>query len=201
MALVTVQVLEGLERGRVYRDVETPITIGREDENSVQLNDERVSRFHAKMQEDGERIILTDLQSTNGTRVNGHAVQLRVLRPGDQLGIGRCLLLFGSEEEIRQRAVPASVQQDALGTVRPGEDDMQELFPGGPPELPSGLAPIQRAPLADVLSYAHDQVRKVLVAAHETEQDQMTVEWVNWQQLLHLEKRLAEYLGGIADPE
>jgi len=200
MALVTVQVLEGLERGRVYRDVETPITIGREDENSVQLNDERVSRFHAKMQEDGERIILTDLQSTNGTRVNGHAVQLRVLRPGDQVGIGRCLLLFGSEEQIRQRAQPAA-PQDALGTVRPGEDDMQELFPSGPPGLPSGLAPIQRARLADVLSYAHDQVRKVLVAAHETDDERMTVEWTNWQQLLHLEKRLAEYLGGIADPE
>ena len=78
---------------------------------------------------------------------------------------------------------------------------MQELFPSGPPGLPSGLAPIQRARLADVLSYAHDQVRKVLVAAHETDEERMTVEWTNWQQLLHLEKRLAEYLGGIADPE
>ena len=44
MAEITIQVLEGLERGRVFDSLETPVTIGREDDNSIQLNDERVSR-------------------------------------------------------------------------------------------------------------------------------------------------------------
>ena len=52
--------------------------------------------------EDGD-IILTDLESTNGTRVNGSAVQIRRLRPGDQVSIGRTLLLFGTMEEIEAR--------------------------------------------------------------------------------------------------
>ncbi|MEM9701938.1 MAG: FHA domain-containing protein, partial [Planctomycetota bacterium] len=58
-AHVTLQVLEGLERGRTFRDLPVPFTIGREEENVVRLNDERVSRFHAKVQGDGERVILT----------------------------------------------------------------------------------------------------------------------------------------------
>ena len=74
MSLVTFQVLEGLERGDVIRDLPTPVTIGREEDNHLRLNDVRVSRFHAKVQEDGGKIILTDLESTNGTRVNGHPV-------------------------------------------------------------------------------------------------------------------------------
>ena len=85
MARITLQLIEGLERGRVYSEVTTPVTIGREDDNTIRLNDERVSRFHAKIQEDGGRVILTDLESTNGTRVNGHPVQMRVLQIGDQL--------------------------------------------------------------------------------------------------------------------
>ena len=50
MAFVTLSILEGLERGRVFRNLQPPITIGREEINDVQLNDERISRLHAKLQ-------------------------------------------------------------------------------------------------------------------------------------------------------
>ena len=56
MAEVTFQVLEGMERGRIFALIETPFTIGREEDNAIQLNDERVSRFHLKIQEDDGRI-------------------------------------------------------------------------------------------------------------------------------------------------
>ena len=102
-ASVTFQVLEGIDRGRIYRDLTIPVTIGREEGNSLRLNDERVSRFHSKVQIDGDDHILTDLESTNGTRVNGTAIQIRRLRVGDRVGVGRSLLLFGSNEEIAAR--------------------------------------------------------------------------------------------------
>ena len=102
-AAVTLQVLEGIDRGRVYRELDVPVTIGREEGNSLRLNDERVSRFHAKVQVDQDDVILTDLESTNGTRVNGTVVQIRRLRYGDRVGVGRSLLLFGSNEEIAAR--------------------------------------------------------------------------------------------------
>ena len=103
MPVVTFQVLEGIDKGRIFRELPTPVTIGREEGNVLRLNDERVSRFHAKVQFDNGEIILTDLESTNGTRVNGNVVQIRRLRPGDRVGVGRSLLLFGSEEEIAAR--------------------------------------------------------------------------------------------------
>jgi pSer/pThr/pTyr-binding forkhead associated (FHA) protein len=103
MPSVTFQVLEGIDKGRTFRELPTPITIGREEGNILRLNDERISRFHAKIQADSGEIILTDLDSTNGTRVNGNVVQIRRLRPGDRVGVGRSLLLFGTAEEIAAR--------------------------------------------------------------------------------------------------
>src|SRR5215471_7173842 len=103
MPAVTFQVLEGIDKGRAFREMTTPVTIGREEGNMLRLNDERVSRFHAKVQHDNGEIILTDLESTNGTRVNNNVVQIRRLRPGDRVGVGRSLLLFGSDQEIAER--------------------------------------------------------------------------------------------------
>jgi hypothetical protein len=103
MTKVTFQVLEGIDKGRVFRDLTTPVTIGREEGNLLRLNDERVSRFHAKVQQDNGDVILTDLESTNGTRVNGNVVQIRRLRHGDRICVGRSLLLFGSNDEIAAR--------------------------------------------------------------------------------------------------
>jgi hypothetical protein len=105
MPAVTFQVIDGIDKGRVFRELPTPVTIGREEGNLLRLNDERVSRFHAKVQFDNGEVILTDLESTNGTRVNGNVIQIRRLRPGDRVGVGRSLLLFGSDQEIRQREV------------------------------------------------------------------------------------------------
>jgi pSer/pThr/pTyr-binding forkhead associated (FHA) protein len=100
---ITIQVLEGVDRGRVFRELPTPLTIGREEGNLLRLNDERVSRYHAKIQQDNGDLIITDLESTNGTRVNGNVVQIRRLRLGDCITVGRSLLLFGSNEEIAAR--------------------------------------------------------------------------------------------------
>src|SRR5436853_878454 len=103
MATVTFQVLEGIDKGRIFRNLPTPVTIGREEGNLLRLNDERVSRFHAKVQTDSDDYILTDLESTNGTKVNGIVVQIRRLRFGDRVTVGRSLLLFGSNDEISRR--------------------------------------------------------------------------------------------------
>ena len=123
MPAVTFQVIEGIDKGRVFRKLLTPVTIGREEGNVLRLNDERVSRFHAKVQTDNGEVILTDLESTNGTRVNGAIVQIRRLRAGDRISVGRSLLLFGSEEEILARVAAAT------GASAPAVGDL----PGGVP--------------------------------------------------------------------
>ena len=230
MATITIQVLEGFERGRVFADLPTPVTIGREEDNTIQLNDERVSRFHVKIQEDGGRVILTDLDSTNGTRINGHPVQMRVLQPGDQLSIGRSILVFGSPGEIegkgtaavpdaelhgRETREPAPGQHTVAGPIdhagkslgdEPSSqvgDEVQELFPKGPPEIPVDLKIAQVAQLSDMLAYIHDQLALVVDMAVEDRRgnvSQMRVDREHWQRLLKLEMQLASYLRQIADP-
>ena len=118
MPTLTIQILEGAERGRVYDDLTPPITIGREEENRIQLNDDRVSRFHLKIQEESGSFILTDLGSTNGTRVNGHPTQVRVLQPGDQIAVGRSLLLYGSPQELRREDLNSPLSDHALDNIQ-----------------------------------------------------------------------------------
>jgi pSer/pThr/pTyr-binding forkhead associated (FHA) protein len=214
MPAITLQVLEGLERGRFYHDLVPPVSIGREDENTIRLNDERVSRFHAKLQEDAGRIILTDLDSTNGTRVNGRPVQMRVLKPGDQVAIGRCLLLFGSPDEIFARAERGKAEAAAANDLVIGEEYAEDgsfrlsgRLPEMAPDLPQDLTPGQRAQLADVLGHIHDEIRRTLLASEEvptagsgTSLTDMRVPGKGWQRLLRLEMDLAVALRRIADP-
>jgi len=171
MAQITFQVVEGLEAGRVFRNLSTPLTIGREEDNDVQLNDERISRFHAKVQEDAGRFILTDLDSTNGTRVNGHPIRLRVLRNGDLIMLGRCVLLMGGPEELvklreRLRHPPDSpdiiVERHTESYSVVEASDLNQAFPGGRPPLPSQLSPLQTAELADVLEYLRTELLRLL---------------------------------------
>jgi len=223
MSDVTFQVLEGLERGEIFWNLPTPVTIGREEDNHIRLNDERVSRFHAKVQEDNGCIILTDLESTNGTRVNGHAVKMRVLQVGDQVLIGRCLLVFGSPEQIaakihsnlRPDDLPEGDQTIAAKLPPRGEEQSSgygqetedEPFPQGPPELPQNLSPLHTAQVSDLLSFVHARILRILLAAEERADsrkgagnDFMAVPQTAWHELQQLEMQLSLYLRGIADP-
>lgn len=209
MAQITFQVVEGLEAGRVFRDVETPLTIGREEDNDVQLNDERISRFHVKVQDDSGRIILTDLDSTNGTRVNGHPVRLRVLRTGDLIMLGRCVLLVGGPEELKR--LEERLESDPTeegGTIAAGPaaipSDLMQAFPGGPPGLPSDLTPLQTTELADVLEYIRTELVALLSAPtdeiHSHEGSFLRVGREVWNRLEGLAPEIARYINELTSP-
>ena len=197
MPAVTFQILEGIDKGRVYRDLPTPVTIGREEGNVLRLNDERVSRFHVKIQSDNNEIILTDLDSTNGTRVNGNVVQIRRLRAGDRVHVGRSILLFGSESEIRARVEtmaatgtsptapgtaprfqPATLQSQTIASGLEGELDF-DLHPTDNVTVSGGNLYLNNRPLpllpqkltpsqAARLSEMLDCLHRHLIAATET---------------------------------
>ena len=222
MADITIRVLEGLERGRVYAHLPAPVTIGREDDNDIQLNDDRVSRFHAKLQVDAGKVILTDLDSTNGTRVNGHPIQMRVLQSGDVLSIGRCLLVISevrSDQKVRSvdqlesstaqvnpHAVPDEAEDvEFLAPPTAFNPDDAELFPHGAPEAPADLRPLQRAQLSDLLAYLHEQVGDVIRNAtedlDEPQSRSVQCEWQNWRKLVDLHATLAAYLHRLSNPD
>lgn len=219
MAELTLRVIDGADRGRVYADLNTPVTIGREEGNIVQLNDDRVSRFHLKIQEDQDRLVLTDLESTNGTKVNGEDIQLRILRHGDLICVGRSILLFGSPGEIQSRIKTLRGQdfptEDTGGNVDSNsdsvafdlnwqdEEDLQAtIHIVEPPELPSGMSPAQAAQLSELIEYLHQRIRQLLDSVKSVEGER-TVELSaeQWQYLLDLQARLASYLREIGEPD
>jgi hypothetical protein len=71
-----------------------PVVIGRMPECTVVLTDPNVSRRHAEVKRQGSDVIVVDLQSTNGTRVNGLPIRERVLVDGDDITVGTTILRF-----------------------------------------------------------------------------------------------------------
>lgn len=99
--------LEIREPGRAARRIAmsgAPIRIGRAPECELVLKDNRVSRRHARLAARDGVLVLTDLGSTNGTRVNGSRVTEVVLGAGDTVQVGETSLVVqnaGAEAEAR----------------------------------------------------------------------------------------------------
>ena len=74
------------------------VTLGRSRSCDVVLEDPNVSRQHAELRPRGGSWVLTDLGSTNGSRLNGHPVERsEVVRPGDEIELGATVLRFELE--------------------------------------------------------------------------------------------------------
>jgi Protein of unknown function (DUF3662)/FHA domain len=85
------------ERGRQKERISitrAPVTIGRLSTNDVVLADSNVSRRHAELRRSGGGWTIVDLESTNGTTVNGNAIAEQALEHGDKLGFGTSELIF-----------------------------------------------------------------------------------------------------------
>jgi hypothetical protein len=94
--------LEIREPGRLSRRIEIaggPMRIGRAAECEVALKDGRVSRQHARLHARDGHLVLTDLGSTNGTRVNGQRIEEVVLGDGDRIVIGDTELVVASSQD------------------------------------------------------------------------------------------------------
>jgi pSer/pThr/pTyr-binding forkhead associated (FHA) protein len=79
-------------------EIATPdVIIGRTPTSDLTLVDEGISREHAVISWDADHFSIEDLQSTNGTRVNGKRIRSVELQDGDQIQIGRTLFTFRLE--------------------------------------------------------------------------------------------------------
>jgi hypothetical protein len=201
---LSLRVIQGADRGLLFRNLSVPITIGREEGNSIQLSDERVSRFHVKIQEDDGRLVVTDLDSTNGTRINGHACNLKILRIGDTIALGRSVLLVSSSQPSapgagsdQSEGVDASA--DSWHTVPPG-DSLQ--CHTSCPELPRGMSPGQAAELRELLDHVHAGLRSI-VDGGVMDDTRRVVEIPQemWSKLLQVQSEVAVWIRAIEDPQ
>jgi diguanylate cyclase (GGDEF)-like protein len=93
-------VIYGPELGKRVQLGTAPFEIGRSSKNDLFLDQESISRHHARITFDGTQYWVQDLKSTNGTFVNDAPVKEQRLRDGDQIRIGRSILKFMTGENI-----------------------------------------------------------------------------------------------------
>lgn len=92
----TLTIKNGGFEGMTYEVTAEETLIGRNPTTDITLLDEGISREHAIVMydADADEYSVEDLQSTNGTKVNGKRVRSAPLHPGDELQVGHTLFAF-----------------------------------------------------------------------------------------------------------
>jgi pSer/pThr/pTyr-binding forkhead associated (FHA) protein len=80
-------VIKGAGEGALHQ-ITSALTLGRGTSADVTIPDEAVSRLHASVRIDGDTVVVEDMESSNGTLVNGHQVAQARLEHGDVIRIG-----------------------------------------------------------------------------------------------------------------
>jgi len=97
---------------------QSPITIGRDPDNDVVIDNLAISRYHAKIFQGDGQYVIEDLNSGNGTFVNEKQVTKDLLRDRDEILVGKHTLVFVSEEkpltEERQERVTSLAEETVL---------------------------------------------------------------------------------------
>jgi two-component system NtrC family sensor kinase len=180
-------VIQGRDQGLRFQLEESVHTLGRTQNNSVRLHDTEVSREHAELVRRGDRYILRDLKSSNGTYVNGRPATEHELVSGDQLQFGKSLLLYtGSVED------PVEDLADKVDIVpRTGADDDSRIVAAlshheGSDWSPSDESSSSNPWLARARSNLQVMYRTALASSHTMDIDQllarimdMIFEWVD----------------------
>jgi pSer/pThr/pTyr-binding forkhead associated (FHA) protein len=78
------------------------VVIGRDQPEGIEVFKDSISRSHAQIANEGGFFWVSDLNSTNGTFVNGRRIERQVLRDGDRIGVGGEILVFQGTREDRR---------------------------------------------------------------------------------------------------
>ncbi len=93
-------VTKGQDQGELFDVDEGTTGLGRDAANQIRLQDTEISRRHAELRYDGSVCMIADLDSSNGTFVNGHRVDNeQQLSNGDHVQLGGTLMLFTDPAE------------------------------------------------------------------------------------------------------
>src|SRR5688572_11659452 len=111
-------VLAGSSVGEMYKVEHERTIIGRGGKAQIRLLDDGISREHAELAIQGDKVVLRDLGSTNGTFCNGQRVGERELVDGDKILVGSTTILkftyHDNLDEIFQRQMYESALRDGL---------------------------------------------------------------------------------------
>ncbi len=113
-------VIRGNDQGTKFEIKSDHLEVGREAGNEIQFHDSEVSRSHAELIREGQRYFLRDLGSSNGTFVNGTRITRHELSSGDQVQMGKTLVLFTAASDHSSTRMLDSI--DIVSRDQPGEN-------------------------------------------------------------------------------
>jgi pSer/pThr/pTyr-binding forkhead associated (FHA) protein len=108
-------IVEGV---KVFQLKQSVVNIGRRLDNSLVIDDPRVSRNHAQLRAIRGRYVLFDLNSSGGTYINGQRTTQSVLYPGDVISLAGVSLIFGQDSPVRQRDLAKTGPRSAVSAGR-----------------------------------------------------------------------------------
>ena len=129
------QIQSGQLEGKVFDLLEERVTVGRALDNTIRMEDGTVSHHHAMFVIEGNGYKLRDLNSTNGTRVNGMRVTETKLTNGDQVRMGSVEMRFESDMKKASQPLPPTQTGIDISDVGKG---------GGPPPAFGSASPFGR---------------------------------------------------------
>ena len=135
--------IAGPLKGSTYELGEEALSVGRDSTNAVRLADSLLSRRHCRVERDGNRLLLIDLESLNGTFVNGRPVREHALADGDRVTIGESCFIFldGEGEPPNAPSNPVTLSDrdmQAHSTVRLKDGGGAALPPPAGGRAPGG---------------------------------------------------------------
>lgn len=104
-------VLKGISsdvEGQVIELTENETTIGRHDNNKVVIGHLSISSFHCVIMKMGDKYTIKDLDSTNGSRVEGQKIKVKALADGNKVHIGGLAFRFVSDDDSPAAAADSS---------------------------------------------------------------------------------------------
>ena len=126
------------------------VTVGRHDDNNFQIAETSVSGRHCEVRVRGDELVVRDLQSTNGTFVDGKKISEGVVKPGQTLVVGEVELRFEASEEspaisftsksLLTRATAGAAKTSSPESTKPAP--VTEAKPDGPVE--NSVAPLEK---------------------------------------------------------
>jgi len=136
----SLKILQGPEQGRTFQFDRIQITVGRTVDNDVVLPDPGISRQHLSIRDKGGAYIVKDLNSSNGTLLNGQRITEEVLKPGDQIKAGGALILFEGPVGAEKAERPA--RKESRPAPR-GAAKGREASPAAPKERGGGQVKVR----------------------------------------------------------
>lgn len=115
------QILSGILEGKVFDLLDERVTVGRALDNVIRIEDGTVSSHHAMFVLEADGMKLRDLNSTNGTRVNGLRIVETMLNSGDQVRMGSVEMRF--ESDVKKASQPLPPSQTGVDLSQVGKGD------------------------------------------------------------------------------